>query len=166
MAKIKFCRLNFFAYLCIVVGKENNYKVSLTFNFSVMGKNFNKWGEKEFREYLNGEGNTQAYQFLQNLKRGNIVAVVKHIAKSGMSCKVRFYTMEINEIDDISGFIARAGGFKMSKDHYGFDADIILNGCGFNVIYACLEHVYNHIKDYTDLTDKSFNEVYKGCALL
>lgn len=137
-----------------------------------MGKSFSKWDEKEFRKYLNDEGNAQAYSFLKNLKRGNIVAVVKHIAKSGMSRKVRFYALEVSDIDgrvysyDISGFIARAGGFEMSKNIYGFEENIILHGCGYNVITACLEHVFSHIKEYTDLTDEDFNKVYKGFELL
>ena len=50
-----------------------------------MGKSFSKWDEKEFREYLNGEGKEQAERFVKNMKKGNIVVVVKHVAKSGMS---------------------------------------------------------------------------------
>lgn len=132
---------------------------------------FTKWGEKEFREYLNGEGKIQAESFVRNLKIGNIGAVVKHVAKSGMSRKVCFYALEANEDGriypyEINRFIARAGGFNIATDPYGFETDVVLNGFGFDVVYACLEHVYNHIKDYTDLTDKSFSEVYKGYLLM
>lgn len=136
-----------------------------------MGKSFSKWGEKEFREYLNGEGKEQAERFVKNIKKGNIVAVVKHVAKSGMSREVCFYALEVNEDGsvysyEINKFIARAGGFKIATDPHGFETDVILNGFGFDVIYACLEHVYNHIKEYTDLTDKSFSDVYRGYSLL
>ena len=136
-----------------------------------MGKSFSKWDEKEFREYLNGEGKEQAERFVKNMKKGNIAAVVKHVAKSGMSREVCFYALEVNEDGsvysyEINKFIARAGGFKIATDPYGFEMDVILNGFGFDVIYACLEHVYNHIKEYTDLTDKSFSDVYRGYSLL
>ena len=136
-----------------------------------MGKSFSKWNEKEFREYLNGEGKEQAERFVKNMKKGNIAAVVKHVAKSGMSREVCFYALEVNEDGsvysyEINKFIARAGGFKIATDPYGFERDVILNGFGFDVIYACLEHVYNHIKEYTDLTDKSFSDVYRGYSLL
>ena len=136
-----------------------------------MGKSFSKWNEKEFREYLNGEGKEQAERFVKNMKKGNIAAVVKHVAKSGMSREVCFYALEVNEDGsvysyEINKFIARAGGFKIATDPYGSETDVILNGFGFDVIYACLEHVYNHIKEYTDLTDKSFSDVYRGYSLL
>lgn len=135
-----------------------------------MAKSFSKWGEKEFRKYLNGEGRLSAYDFIRDLNNGNIIAVIKSVAKSGMSRKVRFYKMVSADEHvcpiDISGFIARAGGFKIATDPYGFETDVILNGFGFDVIYACLEHVYNHIKEYTDLTDKSFSDVYRGYSLL
>ena len=136
-----------------------------------MGKSFSKWDEKEFREYLNGEGKEQAERFVKNMKKGNIAAVVKHVAKSGMSREVCFYALEVNEDGsvysyEINKFIARAGGFKIATDPHGFETDVILNGFGFDVIYACLEHVYNHIKEYTDLTDKSFSDVYRGYSLL
>lgn len=132
---------------------------------------FTKWGEKEFREYLNGEGKIQAESFIRNLKIGNIAAIVKHVAKSGMSREVCFYALEANKDGriypyEINRFIARAGGFKIATDHYGFETDVVLNGFGFDVIYACLEHVYNNIKKYTDLTDKSFSEVYKGYIIM
>lgn len=136
-----------------------------------MGKSFSKWGEKEFREYLNGEGKQQAERFVKNLKKGNIAAVVKHVAKSGMSREVCFYALEVNEDGrvypyELNRFIARAGGFKIATDPYGFETNVILNGIGFDVVYACLEHVFSHIKEYTDLTDEDFNKVYKGCGLL
>ena len=136
-----------------------------------MGKSFSKWNEKEFREYLNGEGKEQAERFVKNMKKGNIAAVVKHVAKSGMSREVCFYALEVNEDGsvysyEINKFIARAGGFTIATAPYGFETDVILNGFGFDVIYACLEHVYNHIKEYTDLTDKSFSDVYRGYSLL
>ena len=132
---------------------------------------FTKWGEKEFREYLNGEGKEQAERFVKNMKKGNIAAVVKHVAKSGMSREVCFYALEANEDGriypyEINRFIARAGGFRIATDSHGFETDVVLNGFGFDVIYACLEHVYNHIKEYTDLTDKSFSDVYRGYSLL
>lgn len=132
---------------------------------------FTKWGEKEFKEYLNGEGKQQAERFIKNLKKGNIAAVVKHVAKSGMSREVSLYALEANEDGriypyEVNRFIARAGGFKIATDPYGFETDVVLNGFGFDVVYACLEHVYNHIKEYTDLTDKSFSEVYKGYLIM
>lgn len=132
---------------------------------------FTKWGEKEFREYLNGEGKIQAESFVRNLKIGNIAAIVKHVAKSGMSREVCFYALEANKDGriypyEVNRFIARAGGFKIATDPYGFETDVVLNGVGFDVIYACLEYVYNNIKEYTDLTDKSFSEVYKGYLLM
>ena len=132
---------------------------------------FTKWGKKEFREYLNGEGKEQAERFVKNMKKGNIAAVVKHVAKSGMSREVCFYALEANEDGriypyEINRFIARAGGFRIATDHYGFETDVVLNGFGFDVIYACLEHVYNNIKQYTDLTDKSFSDVYKGYIIM
>ena len=132
---------------------------------------FIKWREKEFREYLNGEGKIQAESFVRNLKIGNIAAIVKHVAKSGMSREVCFYALEANKDGriypyEINRFIARAGGFRIATDHYGFETDVVLNGFGFDVIYACLEHVYNNIKEYTDLTDKSFSEVYKGYIIM
>lgn len=132
---------------------------------------FTKWGKKEFREYLNGEGKEQAERFVRNLKKGNIVAVVKHVAKSGMSREVCFYALEANEDGriypyEINRFIARAGGFRIATDHHGFETDVVLNGCGFDVVYASLEDVYNNIKQYTDLTDKSFSDVYRGYSLL
>ena len=132
---------------------------------------FTKWGEKEFREYLNGEGKEQAERFVKNMKIGNIAAVVKHVAKSGMSREVCFYALEANEDGriypyEINRFIARAGGFRIATDLHGFETDVVLNGFGFDVIYACLEHVYNNIKQYTDLTDKSFSDVYRGYSLL
>ena len=132
---------------------------------------FTKWGKKEFREYLNGEGKIQAESFVRNLKIGNIAAIVKHVAKSGMSREVCFYALEANEDGriypyEVNRFIARAGGFKIATDPYGFETDVVLNGFGFDVVYACLEHVYNHIKEYTDLTDKSFSEVYKGYCIM
>lgn len=132
---------------------------------------FTKWKETEFREYLNGEGKIQAESFVRNLKIGNIAAVVKHVAKSGMSREVCFYALEANEDGriypyEINRFIARAGGFKIATDSHGFETDVVLNGFGFDVIYACLEHVYNNIKEYTDLTDKSFSEVYKGYIIM
>lgn len=136
-----------------------------------MGKSFSKWGEKEFKEYLNGEGKAQAERFVRNLKIGNIAAIVKHVAKSGMSREVCFYALEANEDGriypyEINRFIARAGGFRIATDHYGFETDVVLNGCGFDVVYASLEYVYNNIKKYTDLTDKSFSEVYKGYIIM
>ena len=105
------------------------------------------------------------------MKIGNIGAVVKHVAKSGMSREVCFYALEANEDGriypyEINRFIARAGGFRIATDPYGFETDVVLNGVGFDVIYACLEYVYNHIKEYTDLTDKSFSEVYKGYLIM
>lgn len=132
---------------------------------------FTKWKEAEFREYLNGEGKAQAERFVRNMKIGNIGAVVKHVAKSGMSREVCFYALEANEDGriypyEINRFIARAGGFRIATDPYGFETDVVLNGVGFDVIYACLEYVYNHIKEYTDLTDKSFSEVYKGYLIM
>lgn len=132
---------------------------------------FTKWRETEFREYLNGEGKAQAERFVRNMKIGNIGAVVKHVAKSGMSRKVCFYALEANEDGriypyEINRFIARAGGFNIATDPYGFETDVVLNGVGFDVIHACLEYVYNNIKEYTDLTDKSFSEVYKGYLLM
>ena len=132
---------------------------------------FTKWGEKEFKEYLNGEGKAQAERFVRNLKIGNIAAIVKHVAKSGMSREVCFYALEANEDGriypyEINRFIARAGGFRIATDHYGFETDVVLNGCGFDVVYASLEYVYNNIKRYTDLTDKSFSEVYKGYIIM
>lgn len=132
---------------------------------------FTKWGEKEFKEYLNGEGKAQAERFVRNLKIGNIAAIVKHVAKSGMSREVCFYALEANEDGriypyEINRFIARAGGFRIATDHYGFETDVVLNGCGFDVVYASLEDVYNTIKKYTDLTDKSFSEVYKGYLIM
>lgn len=132
---------------------------------------FTKWGEKEFKEYLNGEGKAQAERFVRNLKIGNIAAIVKHVAKSGMSREVCFYALEANKDGriypyEINRFIARAGGFRIATDHYGFETDVVLNGCGFDVVYASLEYVYNNIKKYTDLTDKSFSEVYKGYIIM
>ena len=132
---------------------------------------FTKWGKKEFREYLNGEGKEQAKRFVRNLKIGNIAAIVKRVAKSGMSREVCFYALEANEDGriypyEINRFIARAGGFRIATDHYGFETDVVLNGCGFDVVYASLEDVYNNIKEYTDLTDKSFGEVYKGYIIM
>ena len=132
---------------------------------------FTKWRETEFKEYLNGEGKKQAESFVRNLKIGNIAAIVKHVAKSGMSREVCFYALEANEDGriypyEVNRFIARAGGFKIATDPYGFETDVVLNGFDFYVVYACLEHVYNHIKEYTDLTDKSFNEVYKGYCIM
>ena len=136
-----------------------------------MGKSFSKWSEKEFREYLNGEGKEQAERFVRNLKKGNIAAIVKHVAKSGMSREVCFYALEANKDGriypyEINRFIARAGGFRIARDHYGFETDVVLNGYGFDVVYASLEDVYNNIKEYTDLTDKSFSEVYKGYIIM
>lgn len=132
---------------------------------------FTKWREKEFREYLNGEGKAQAERFVRNMKIGNIGAVVKHVAKSGMSRNVCFYALEANEDGqiypyEINRFIARAGGFKIGTDPYGFETNVILNGFGFDVVHACLDYVYNNIKEYTDLTDKSFSEAYKGYLLM
>lgn len=132
---------------------------------------FTKWGEKEFKEYLNGEGKEQAERFVKNMKKGNIAVVVKHVAKSGMSREVCFYALEVNEDGcvypyDINRFIARAGGFKIGTDPYGFETNVILDGFGFDVVHACLDYVYNNIKEYTDLTDKSFSEVYKGYLLM
>lgn len=132
---------------------------------------FTKWGEKEFREYLNGEGKIQAESFVRNLKIGNIAAIVKHVAKSGMSREVCFYALEANKDGriypyEINRFIARAGGFRIATDSYGFETDVVLNGCGVDVVYASLEYVYNNIKEYTDLTDKSFSEVYKGYIIM
>lgn len=132
---------------------------------------FTKWREKEFREYLNGEGKIQAESFVRNLKIGNIAAIVKHVAKSGMSREVCFYALEANKDGriypyEINRFIARAGGFRIATDHYGFETDVVLNGCGFDVVYASLEDVYNNIKEYTDLTDKRFSEVYKGYIIM
>ena len=132
---------------------------------------FTKWRKKEFREYLNGEGKIQAESFIRNLKIGNIAAIVKHVAKSGMSREVCFYALEANKDGriypyEINRFIARAGGFRIATDHYGFETDVVLNGYGFDVVYASLEDVYNNIKEYTDLTDKSFSEVYKGYIIM
>ena len=132
---------------------------------------FTKWREKEFKEYLNGEGKEQAERFVKNMKKGNIAVVVKHVAKSGMSREVCFYALEVNEDGcvhpyDINRFIARAGGFKIGTDPYGFETNVILDGFGFDVVHACLDYVYNNIKEYTDLTDKSFSEVYKGYLLM
>lgn len=132
---------------------------------------FTKWREKEFKEYLNGEGKAQAERFVRNMKIGNVGAVVKHVAKSGMTREVCFYALEANEDGriypyEINRFIARAGGFKIATDPYGFETYVVLSGFGFDVIYACLEYVYNNIKEYTDLTDKSFSEVYKGYLLM
>ena len=137
-----------------------------------MAKSFIKWGEKEFKEYLNGEGKQQAERFVKYLKKRNIAAVVKHVAKSGMSREVCFYTLEVNEDGrvypyEINRFIARAGGFKIATDPYGFETNVILNGFGFDVVYACLEHVYNHIEEYTALTvGDDFNDAYKGYLLM
>lgn len=137
-----------------------------------MGKSFSKWGEKEFREYLNGEGKQQAERFVKNLKKGNIAAMVKHVAKSGMSREVCFYALEVNEDGrvypyELNRFIARAGGFKIATDPYGFETNVVLNGIGFDVVYACLEHVYNHIEEYTALTvGDDFNDAYKGYLLM
>lgn len=132
---------------------------------------FTKWREKEFKEFLNGEGKKPAERFVKNMKNGNIATVVKHVAKSGMSREVCFYALEVNEDGrvypyEINRFIARAGGFKIGTDPYGFETNVILDGFGFDVVYACLEYVYNNIKEYTDLTDKSFSEVYKGYLLM
>lgn len=132
---------------------------------------FIKWCEKEFKEYLNGEGKEHAERFVKNMKKGNIAAVVKHVAKSGMSREVCFYALEVNEDGrvypyEINRFIARAGGFKIGTDPYGFETNVILDGFGFDVVHACLDYVYNNIKEYTDLTDKSFSEVYKGYLLM
>ena len=132
---------------------------------------FTKWREKEFKEYLNGEGKEQAERFVKNMKKGNIAAVVKHVVKSGMSREVCFYALEVNEDGrvypyEINRFIARAGGFKIGTDPYGFETNVILDGFGFDVVHACLDYVYNNIKEYTDLTDKSFREVYKGYLLM
>ena len=132
---------------------------------------FTKWRKKEFREYLNGEGKAQAERFVRNMKIGNIGAVVRYVAKSGMSRKVCFYALEVNEDGrvypyEINRFIARAGGFKIATDTYGFETNVILDGFGFDVVHACLDYVYNNIKEYTDLTDKSFSEVYKGYLLM
>lgn len=137
-----------------------------------MAKSFIKWGEKEFKEYLNGEGKQQAERFVKYLKKRNIAAVVKHVAKSGMSREVCFYTLEVNEDGrvypyEINRFIARAGGFKIATDPYGFETNVILNGLGFDVVYACLEYVYNHIEEYTALTvGDNFNVAYNGYLLM
>lgn len=132
---------------------------------------FIKWREKEFKEYLNGEGKEPAERFVKNMKKGNIAVVVKHVAKSGMSREVCFYALEVNEDGrvypyEINRFIARAGGFKIGTYPYGFETNVILNGFGFDVVHACLDYVYNNIKEYTDLTDKSFSEAYKGYLLM
>lgn len=132
---------------------------------------FSKWREKEFKEYLNGEGKESAERFVKNMEKGNIAAAVKHVAKSGMSREVCFYALEVNEDGrvypyEINRFIARAGGFKIGTDPYGFETNVILDGFGFDVVHACLDYVYNNIKEYTDLTDKSFSEVYKGYLLM
>lgn len=132
---------------------------------------FSKWREKEFKEYLNGEGKKSAERFVKNMEKGNIAAAVKHVAKSGMSREVCFYALEVNEDGrvypyEINRFIARAGGFKIGTDPYGFETNVILDGFGFDVVHACLDYVYNNIKEYTDLTDKSFSEVYKGYLLM
>ena len=132
---------------------------------------FTKWREKEFKEFLNGEGKKPAERFVKNMKNGNIAAIVKHVVKSGMSREVCFYALEANEDGriypyEINRFIARAGGFKIATGPYGFETDVVLNGVGFDVVYACLEHVYNNIKEYTDLADKSFSEVYKGYLIM
>lgn len=133
---------------------------------------FTKWMEKEFREYLNGEGKAQAERFVRNMKIGNIGAVVKHVAKSGMSREVCFYALEVDEGGrvypyEINRFIARAGGFKIATDPYGFETNVILDGVGFDVVYACLVHVCNHIEEYTALTDGNiFNDAYKGYLLM
>ena len=137
-----------------------------------MAKSFIKWGEKEFKEYLNGEGKQQAERFVKYLKKRNIAAAVKHVAKSGMSREVCFYILEVNEDGrvypyEINRFIARAGGFKIATDPYGFETNVILNELGFDVVYACLEHVYNHIEEYTALTvGDNFNVAYNGYLLM
>ena len=132
---------------------------------------FTKWREKEFKEFLNGEGKEPAERFVKNMKKGNIAVVVKHVAKSGMSREVCFYALEVDESGrvypyEINRFIARAGGFKIGTDPYGFETNVILDGFGFDVVHACLDYVYNNIKEYTDLTDKSFSEVYKGYLIM
>lgn len=137
-----------------------------------MAKSFIKWGEKEFKEYLNGEGKQQAERFVKYLKKRNIAAVVKHVAKSGMSREVCFYALEVNEDGrvypyEINRFIARAGGFKIATDPYGFETNVILNGFGVDVVYACLEYVYNHIEEYTALAGgDNFNVAYNGYLLM
>lgn len=65
------------------------------------------------------------------LKPGDTVhGIVRHVARSGMSRDIDFYVMQDNEMRWLSPAIARAIGWKMSKDR-----GIKVQGCGMDMIF-------------------------------
>lgn len=129
---------------------------------------------EKIKEYINGnDGRDFAYNFSEEMEKGNIVASVKSVSRDGMSRKINFYYLYVNPMDgritpiSLDKMISVVADLKMGKRN-GFEDGVIIRGCGMDMIQQTLRVVYNNLQEWSNdnICTKAFDQTYKGYILI
>lgn len=97
---------------------------TITYNYVV---NFN-----------DGTSHEVPFTFTENTR---IYAIVRSVARSGMSRTMSFFMVEDGELINITHVVARVCGYKLNEDNW----TIRVCGCGMNMIFFVLDIFANKL---------------------
>ena len=97
-----------------------------------INQKFKKWlaeQDEEQRMYIEG--------FLKFAQKGQVIANVRHISKSGMSRVIDFSYPHKGEIRPVPRLLLDQLGYKWNYKHWGYK----VNGCGMDMIFSLLSNL-------------------------
>ena len=84
-------------------------------------------------KFSDGTSHEVPFTFTEHTK---IYAIVRSVARSGMSRTMSFYMVEDGELINITHVVAEVCGYKLNEDNW----TIRVRGCGMDMIFATLDH--------------------------
>lgn len=73
--------------------------------------------------------------------RRTVYTLVTHASASGMSRCIRLFVIEDNQPRDITGYVARALGYRVSDRHGG----VVVTGCGMDMGFHVVRNLGYHL---------------------
>ena len=84
-------------------------------------------------KFNDGTSHKLPFTFTEKTK---IYAIVRSVARSGMSRTMSFFMVEDGELINITHVVARVCGYRLNKDNW----TIRVGGCGMDMIAHTLDH--------------------------
>ena len=92
-------------------------------------------------------------------RQSDIFAIVRYIAKSGMSRNISFFVMSKGRMLNITNYVAEITDYKLKETDYG-DWVIIVKGAGMDLVQHIVQHVSAEL--FKDLDDDQLDRIKPG----
>lgn len=90
-------------------------------------------------KFNDGTSHKVPFTFTEKTK---IYAIVRSVARSGMSRTMSFFMVEDRELINITHVVAQVCGYRLNKDNW----TIRVHGCGMNMIFFVLDRFSDNLR--------------------